>query len=119
MSHIFSDGFTAYEFIADLDSIYTREGLDANLRIVQAGGPNENGSIRLGGVDQTEAGFYRDLGVSITTGYIGFWLKFNDFNTADGLDDMIMYLASTTTARMSLRLSDDGSLQIRRTTTST
>jgi hypothetical protein len=119
VSHIWSDGFTAYSFLSDLDNLYTREGLDNNLRFNQTGGQSEQGSVRLGGVDQSEAGFYRDLGTSITIGYIGFWFRFNDFDTADGLDDMIMKLSATTTARMSLRLSDDGSLQIRRSTNGT
>lgn len=117
MSHIFSDGFTAYVFLADLDNIYTRAGSEANLRIVPAGGPNELGSIRLGGVDRTLAGFYRDFGTTVTTAYIGFWFKFNGFDTTEGLDDMIMYIASSTTARMSMRISSDGSLQLRNSTT--
>lgn len=119
MSHIWSDGFTAYEFLSDFDQLYTREGVSNNLRLVQDGGPSENGSVRLGGVDQSNSGFYRDLGTSITIGYIGFWFKFNDFDTTDGLDDMIFKLSATTTVRMSMRLSDDGSLQIRRSTTGT
>lgn len=119
MSHIFSDGFTAYVFLADLDNIYTREGLSNNLRLVTLGGPNELGSVRLGGIDRTEAGFYRDLGTTITTGYIGFWFTFNGFDTTEGLDDMIMYLASTTTARLSMRLSSDGSIQLRKSIAST
>jgi hypothetical protein len=119
VSHIWSDGFTAYELLSDLDSLYTREGVSSNLRLVQAGGPNENGSIRLGGVNRSEAGFYRDLGTAITTGFIGFWFRFNAFDPTDDLDDMIMYLASTTTARASMRISEDGSIQIRRSTTGT
>lgn len=119
MSHILSDGFTAYVFLSDLDSLYTRTGDESNLRIVEDGGPNELGSIRFGGVNRNLAGFYRDLGTSITTGYIGFWFKLNGFDTTEGVDDMIMYLASTTTARMSMRISSDGSVQLRRTTTGT
>ena len=119
MSHIWSDGFTAYTLLSDLDQLYTREGVSNNLRLVQDGGENENGSVRLGGVDQSNSGFYRDLGTSITIGYIGFWFKFNDFDTADGLDDMIFKLSNSTTARMSMRISDDGSIQIRRSTTGT
>lgn len=117
MSHILSDGFTAYVFLSDLDNLYTREDDEVNLRIVEDGGPDELGSIRLGGLNRLEAGFYRDFGTTITTGYIGFWFKFNDFDTTEGLDDMIMYLASTTTARVSMRLSSDGSLQLRSSTT--
>ncbi len=119
MSHILSDGFTAYVFLSDLDNLYTREGDQANLRIVEDGGPNELGSIRLGGVNRNSAGFYRDFGATITTGFIGFWFKFNAFDTAEGVDDMIMYLASTTTARVSMRISSDGSIQLRSSTTST
>ena len=119
MSHIWSDGFSAYELLSDLDSQYTREGVTNNLRLVQDGGPSENGSVRLGGVDQSNSGFYRDLGTSLTIGFIGFWFKFNDFDTSDGLDDMIFKLSATTTVRMSMRLSSDGSVQIRRSTTGT
>ena len=119
MSHIFSDGYTAYDLLSDLDGIYTREGASTNIRLVPLGGQNERGSLRLGGVDLSEAGVYRDLGTTITIGYIGFWFKFNGFDTAEGLDDMIMLLAATTSGRMSLRLSADGSLQIRRSTTGT
>ena len=118
MSHIWSDGFTAYELLSDLDQLYTRGGT-SNLRLVQAGGPSEQGSIRLGGLDLTLDGFYRDLGATITTGYIGFWFKLNGFDTADDLDDMIMYVASTTTARCSMRISSDGSIQLRNSTTGT
>jgi hypothetical protein len=118
VSHIWSDGFTAYNLLSDFDQLYTREGVNNNLRVVLAGGPSENGSVRLGGVDQSNSGFYRDLGTAITIGYIGFWFKFNDFDTNDGLDDMIFKLSAGVTARMSMRLSDDGSIQIRSRTTS-
>ncbi len=58
MSHIWSDGFTAYSFLSDFDQLYTREGVDSNFRLVQTGGQNEQGSVRLGGVNLLEAGFY-------------------------------------------------------------
>ena len=119
MSHIWSDGFTAYNLLSDFDQLYTREGVNNNFRLIEDGGPNEQGSVHLGGVDLTQAGFYRDLGTAITIGYIGFWFKFNGFDTTEGLDDMILKLSSTTTARMSMRISSDGSLQIRRSTTGT
>jgi hypothetical protein len=111
------DGFTAYSELADLDHLYTREGLNTNIAVLPNGGPQELGSVRLGGANLTSAGFYRTI-TSSSTIVMGWWMRWDAFNTSAGnVYDEIMEIGAGASAQLSMRLYSDGSLRVYQSST--
>jgi len=119
MSLLGFDGFTAYANLNDLanSSNWVRETDNGNAAIVLAGGQNERGGFRVGGNNRLEEEWYFDIGSLKTELTIGFWFKFEGFDSTDDLDDIIISFRSSTTYRASFLLAADGSIQFRRTNT--
>lgn len=121
MSLLGFDGFSAYAFLDDLvnSSNWVRDTDAGNAALVQDGGQNERGGFRMGGQNRLEEEWYFDIGSTITESTIGFWFKYEDFDTTDDIEDLILSWRSSTTYRGSLRLSEDGSIAFRRSSNST
>ena len=121
MSLLGFDGFSAYAFMSDLEnsSNWVRETESGNAAYVPDGGQNERGGFRVGGSNRLEEEWYFDLGGLKTETTLGFWFVYEGFDTTDDIEDLFLSWRSTTTYRGSLRISEDGSIQFRRSSSST
>ena len=121
MSLLGFDGFSAYAFLDDLEnsSNWVRETQSGNAALVSDGGQNERGGFRVGGQNRNEEEWYFDLGGLKTETTIGFWFVYEAFDTTEDIEDLFLSWRSTTTYRGSMRISEDGSIQFRRSSNST
>ncbi len=122
MSLLGFDGFSVYRSLSEIEEqtwvITSNAG--SNLQLIDAGGQHERGALRYGADNNTLVDMYYDLGGLKTELLIGFWFTFDGFDTSDGdVDDMVFTFQSTTSIRCSFRISQDGSIQFRRSSAST
>jgi hypothetical protein len=121
MSLLGFDGFSAYAFLDDLEnsSNWVRETQSGNAALVSDGGQHERGGLRVGGQNRNEEEWYFDLGPTITESTIGFWFKYEAFDTLEDIEDLFLSWRSNTTYRGSMRIKEDGSITFRRSSNST
>lgn len=115
------DGFSRYRALTELtDGGWVIETNDGNITLDSSGGQNERGAIKFGAADLQAARMYWNLGTTQSELLFGFWFQWDSFDTSGGdVVDNILSFQSSTSVRNSLRLRQDGSLYLVRSTSST
>lgn len=122
MSLLGFDGFSVYRTLAEIENQawVIDSNPSGNLALDVSAGQNERGGLEIGAANNDQVAVYYDLGGLKTELIFGFWFTFDGFDVSDGdTDDMIITLQSTGSVRCSFRISQDGSIQFRRSSTST
>jgi hypothetical protein len=106
------DGFSAYNELVELDQLYVREGSSVNIAVLPNGGPSNLGAVRIGGVNLSNAGFYRTI-TSSSTVIFGQHFNWLAYNSSAATSDMIFKLAAGGSEQVSVWIYSDGRLWVR------